>query len=136
MAEVFSFSEGSALFWTGNSTTSALMPFTRTVRVNLSIDRHSYRVPFSTQRTWTELERAATLNAGQAFSDKTGLHFLTQATGGQVHAHITHIVPGANISGGIFLYTGTLSNGSFDGSEGQGEQGLGLVFTFERWTAY
>jgi hypothetical protein len=136
MAEVFSFSEGSAYLWTGNSTTSALVSFMRNVNLTLTVSRHSYRVPFAVKRTWTELERLADLNIGMAYCDKTGLKFLQESTGGQVHAHITHTVPTLSVSGGFLLYTGTMNNGVFNGSEGQGEQALGLSFLFERWTAY
>lgn len=136
MAEVFSYSEGSAYVWTGNSTTSALLTFTRGVRIGLSVTRHSYRPPFSAARVWTELERQATLNVGMAYSEKTALKFLTEATGGQVHCHVTHLVPNVGVSGGFFMYTGTLADGNFAGTEGQGEQAINFNATFERWTGY
>src|SRR5574337_638500 len=134
MAEVFSFSEGSAYLWTGNSTTSALVQFTRNVTIGMVKSRHSYRVPFASQRTWIDLETIANMNIGMAYSEKTGLKFLQEATGGQVHAHIFHIVPNVNVSGGYFLYTGTINDGTFAGSDGQGEQALGLNIIFERFT--
>lgn len=136
MAEVFAWNEGSAYLWTGNSTTSALFKFTRGIRLGLSINRHSYRVPFATVRTWTEIERQAVLNVTQAYSEKTGLSFLYAGTGGQIHAHVFYLTPGPGVSGGFILNTGTLSDGTFDGNEAQAEQPLGLSMTFERWTAY
>ena len=135
MAEVFTFPEGSAYLWTGNSTTSALLVFVRGVTVSPKVDRHDYRAPFATTWTYTEIQRRADLTISQAYSDPTAIRFLQNAGGGAVHCHLKHIIGGNNGSAGIFLYTGSLRDMNIN-ETGPGEIGVSFNGTFDTFSAY
>ena len=135
MAEVFTFPEGSAYLWTGNSTTSALLVFVRGASVQEDVDRHRYRIPFSVNWTYTEISRGATLSISQAYSDPTAIRFFQNAAGGQVHCHLKHIIGGNNGSAGIFLYTGSLETQSLN-ERPAGEIEISVNGLFDNFSAY
>ena len=135
MTEVFTWPEGSAYIWSGNSTTSALLTFARNATVVASVTRHAYRPPFAAARVYTEIDRRATLTIGQAFSQKDLLGYTQNAAGGIVHCHVKYTVPAVGISGGMFLWTGSIESNSINGSDG-GEVALSIQGTFDNWSAY
>lgn len=136
-AEAISWNEGSAFFWTGAATNSALVSYARGIRVTLAKETYHARPPLTGAETYIELNRHGTLAIDYLYADKNLLMFLYAGTGGQYHVHLAHTVPGAaNISGGIYLYTGILNNADFAGGEGAPEQTISVAGDFEQWTAY
>jgi hypothetical protein len=133
MAEVFTWPEGSAYFWSGDSTNSALLTFAQNATVSLSIARFSYRPPTATQRTYIELNRQAALSISQGFSQKSMLNYGQNAAGGAIHCHITHGNVGT--SGGMYLWTGEIQNMNIAGIDGQAIT-LSMQAQFEKWSAY
>ena len=135
MAEILTWNEGSAYIQTGNA--SSLVAYCRDIAVRCSVGRHKYRPPFAAAYTYTETAREATLNISQAYySDQALAKLMYAASGGGLHVHILNKTPGANTSGGVYLYTGELQAMQLAGSEGQGEQTFALQGWFENWSAY
>jgi len=135
MAEALIWNEGSALFWTGNSTTSALAAFAQNITQGRQITYTSYKPPHATTFTNYPIASGATLSIGQLHAQAQLISFFEAATGGGLHAHIKNNVPNITQSGGVFLYSGTLLSCELVGSEGQAFR-YSFAAHFPSWTAY
>jgi hypothetical protein len=135
MAEVFTWAEGSAYFWSGNSSTSARLSFARNATVATTVSRYRYRVPYASTWTYIEIDRGADLSISQGFSDKSLLNYHQNAAGGVVHCHIKNVVGTTGTSGGIFLWTGEIKSLSVGGGDGS-EMAVSLAAHFDNWSAY
>lgn len=135
MAEALIWNEGSALFWTGNSTTSALAAFAQNVAQSRQITFTSYKPPHAAVYTNYPHASAATLSIGQLHAQVQLISFFEAATGGGLHAHIKNLAPNISQSGGVFLYSGTLISCDLVGSEGQAFK-YNFLARFPTWSAY
>jgi len=135
MAEALIWNEGSALFWTGNSTTSALAAFAQNMTQTRQITYTSYKPPHAVAFTNYAIASAATLSIGQLHAQAQLISFFEAATGGGLHAHIKNSAPGISQSGGVFLYSGTLISCELVGSDGQAFK-YSFAARFPSWTAY
>ena len=135
MAEVYSWSEGSAYFFTGAGGQSALATFARDVNLTLTRQWHKYRPPRTTTYSKRVLSQQATLSFGQLYSQFKLIQMFESATGG-IHCHIEHMVTGGVVqTGGFYLYTGELQSLSHNGSEGN-LLNISLQGSFDVWSAH
>jgi hypothetical protein len=131
MAEIFSFPEGSAYLYTAGG--SAVGTYVRNADAQCASQRHSYRPPLSTTRTYVPLDKNARLTIQQAQSQVAWKKLAHDATGGSVHCHLKWVNPGTNASAGVWLYTGEIVQmGIADGDESI----VNIQATFENWSAY
>lgn len=135
MAEVYTWPEGSAYFWSGNSTTSALATYARNIAHTRRKVFTSYRAPHGATYSGYNYASAATLTIGQLYSQLNLVNYFEAAPVNGFHAHLMHSAGGIGQTGGVFLYSGTIHEVSLNGSDGQ-------VFNhtfqaqFPTWSAY
>ena len=135
MSEVYVFEEGSAYFWTGSSSTSALVAYVQNVKARLTITYTSYKPPHATTYTTYAIGSGAQLTIGELYNNATLGKIFNSATGGGIHVHLKHSVGGITQSGGIFLYSGYLP--SYDISESPGAADIeNLQGNFPTWSIY
>ena len=106
MAEVYSWAEGSAYFWTGGSSTSALVAYARNITLTRKVTYQKYKPPHATVYTNYPIGSAAQLTIGQLYTDPTMQKVFNSASGGGLHVHLKNLIGATNQSGGVFLYSG------------------------------
>jgi len=133
--EVFSFREGSAYFWTGNATNSALLRYVRNINVTLSSGYHEYRPPYGAY-TYVPTGFEGRVDIDQGYMQKDLVKFFRNAAAGTVHAKIIHVIPGAGGSAGFVLWSGAFTQLRFGGMTNDGEQSLSVGAFFRAWTGW
>lgn len=138
MAEIVSFREGSAQFATGDGAFTTML-YVRNITVDAQRQTTRYRPPFSLTHVHVSYQLTpATFSMGMSDgSDAQKLKTMfAAATPGTVHMHVGGIVPPNAASAGIYLYSGTIEAGNFQGQDGNAEQSFTVNGWAETWSAY
>ena len=133
--EVFSFNEGSAWVWTGNSTTSALFTYVQSQAVTFAKQRTSARAPFSNQYTYVDIDSIARMSISQMKSQHTARMLFLNAAAGDLHMKTLSVQPGINESAGWFLWSGTMLSHR-DESQAGNIDTMGFDVMFQSASAY
>ena len=107
MSEAYSFNEGSAWVWTGNSTTSALFTYAVDVSVTFSKRRSSARAPYANQYTFVPIDSMARATINQMKSQLTARALFLNGADGDIHVKTKSVQPGQNVSAGWLLWSGS-----------------------------